>query len=95
MRPPFQKIANQDVPASHPLVVCVSNIFWSPGVTEDGVPIDPHPELEVTDGWYRLRAQIDLPIAKAIRKGVIKVGRKIAIAGARVCNFYFLSSKYP
>jgi breast cancer 2 susceptibility protein len=69
------------------MVLCVSNIFWSPGVTEDGVPIESHPELEVSDGWYRLKAQIDLPIARAIRKGLIKVGRKIAIAGARVWKF--------
>jgi breast cancer 2 susceptibility protein len=87
IRPPFQKIANQDVPASHPMVVCVSNIFWSPALTEDGVPTDPYPELEVTDGWYRLKAQIDLPMARAVRKGVICVGRKFGIAGARVCSF--------
>ncbi|KAF9567810.1 hypothetical protein CPC08DRAFT_626275 [Agrocybe pediades] len=84
-RPPLRKIANQDAPAAFPMVLCVSNIFWSPGgVTEDGSPIEPHPELEVTDGWYRLRAQIDLPMARAVRTGVIRIGRKIGVAGARL-----------
>ena len=90
IRPPFQKIANQDVPACHPMVLCVSDIFWSPGMTDDGMPIDAHPELEVTDGWYRLKAQIDLPMARAVRKGIIRIGRKFSIAGARVSDFYGL-----
>ncbi|PPQ69780.1 hypothetical protein CVT26_014168 [Gymnopilus dilepis] len=85
IRPTLRKIATQDAPAAFPMVLCVSNVFWSErGVTEDGLPIDPHPELEVTDGWYRLRAQVDLPMARAVRKGVIRVGRKIGVAGARL-----------
>ncbi|KAF8910112.1 hypothetical protein CPB84DRAFT_1723940 [Gymnopilus junonius] len=85
IRPTLRKIATQDAPAAFPMVLCVSNIFWSErGVTEDGLPIEPHPELEVTDGWYRLRAQVDLPMARAVRKGVLRVGRKIGFAGARL-----------
>ena len=71
------------------MVLCVSNIFWSPaGVTDDGLRIEPYPELEVTDGWYRLRAQVDLTMVKAVRRGIIRVGRKIGVAGARVCVSY-------
>lgn len=67
------------------MVLCVSNIFWSePGVTDDGIPIEPHPELEVTDGWYRLRAQVDESLARAARSGVLRVGRKVGVAGAKV-----------
>jgi len=68
------------------MVLCVSNITWSaPNLTDDGTPIEPHPELEVTDGWYRLRAQVDAPIARAVRRGIIRIGRKISVAGAKVC----------
>jgi len=75
------------------MVLCVSDILWSPaGITEDGLPIEPHPELEVTDGWYRLRAQVDLPMARAVRKGTIRIGRKIGVAGAKVCVLVFLES---
>ncbi|KAJ3508616.1 hypothetical protein NLJ89_g5662 [Agrocybe chaxingu] len=85
IRPPLRKIANQDAPAAFPMVLCISNIIWGPGGrTEDGLPIEPHPEFELTDGWYRLRAQVDLPMARAARKGVLRVGRKLGIAGAKL-----------
>ncbi|KAJ7293018.1 hypothetical protein C8J57DRAFT_1111207 [Mycena rebaudengoi] len=87
IRPPLRCIATQDAPASCPMVLCVSNITWSEaGVTDDGMPIEPHPELEVTDGWYRLRAQVDAPLARAVRKGTIRVGRKIGVASARLSS---------
>lgn len=86
VRPPLRLIATQDAPAAYPMVLCISNVTWSEsGLTDDGVPTEPHPELEVTDGWYRLRAQVDAPLARAIRKGIIRIGRKIGVAGARVC----------
>jgi breast cancer 2 susceptibility protein len=46
------------------------------------------PQLEVTDGWYRLRAEVDEPLARAIRRNVIRVGRKIGVIDAKVCLFY-------
>ncbi|KAF4573238.1 hypothetical protein EYR36_007749 [Pleurotus pulmonarius] len=86
-RPPLRLIATQDAPASCPMVLCVSNITWSePTVQEDGTTAEPCPELEVTDGWYRLRARADEPLARAIRAGVIRVGRKLAVAGARLSS---------
>ncbi|KAG1754940.1 uncharacterized protein EDB91DRAFT_1214138 [Suillus paluster] len=84
-RPPLRLITTRDAPAASPMVLCVSNVTWSPaGESDDGFPIPSHPELEVTDGWYRLRARVDQPLARAIRKGHIKIGRKIAVAGARL-----------
>ena len=85
IRPPLRLIATQDAPASYPMVLCISGITWSDaGLTDSGGTIASHPELEVTDGWYRLRAQVDAPLARAIRRGIIRIGRKIAVAGARV-----------
>ncbi|KAG2062232.1 hypothetical protein BDR06DRAFT_986119 [Suillus hirtellus] len=84
-RPPLRLITTRDAPAASPMVLCVSNVTWSPvGETDDGFPIPSHPELEVTDGWYRLRARVDKPLARAIRKGHIKIGRKIAVTGAKL-----------
>ncbi|KAG2368840.1 hypothetical protein BDR07DRAFT_1390250 [Suillus spraguei] len=84
-RPPLRLITTRDAPAASPMVLCVSNVTWSPaGQTDDGSPIPSHPELEVTDGWYRLRARVDKPLARAIRRGHIKIGRKIAVTGARL-----------
>lgn len=74
-RPIFRRMVARDGPSTVPMVVCVSAIMED----ENGEPM-----LEVTDGWYRLRAEIDAPLARAVKKGAIRVGRKLAICGARV-----------
>ena len=75
------------------MVLCVSDILWSGGgVTDDGLKIEPYPELELTDGWYRLRAQVDLPMARAARRNAIRVGRKLGFAGAKVGFCFFFCS---
>lgn len=67
------------------MVLCISDIIWPVNGSEENVaPAQTRPELEVTDGWYRLRARIDAPLARGVRKGKIKIGRKIAVAGAKV-----------
>jgi breast cancer 2 susceptibility protein len=69
------------------MVLCVSDIIWPAGGSEeDTAPVQTYPGLEVTDGWYRIRAQIDAPLARGVRKGKIKIGRKIAVAGAKVSS---------
>ncbi|KAG6332539.1 hypothetical protein ID866_6550 [Astraeus odoratus] len=86
-RPPLRLVVTRDASSESPMILCVSNIVWPAGtVDENDQPVAQHPELEVTDGWYRLRAQIDAPLARATRKGIIKIGRKISIAGARLSS---------
>lgn len=53
--------------------------------TEEGLP-----ELELSDGWYRIRTTIDETLARALNKGRIKVGVKLAITGARVSSVIYL-----
>jgi breast cancer 2 susceptibility protein len=67
------------------MVLCISGITWpNTDLSDDREAVAPYPELEVTDGWYRLRARVDAPLARAVRRGIIRIGRKIAVAGARV-----------
>lgn len=40
--------------------------------------------MEVTDGWYKLRAEVDAPLARAIRRGIVRAGRKIGVVDAKV-----------
>ncbi|TDL20958.1 hypothetical protein BD410DRAFT_772047 [Rickenella mellea] len=82
--PPFKLITTRDAPAASPMVVCVSNIIWSDErMARDGTKYSV-PELEVTDGWYRLRAIPDAALTRAIARGVIRIGRKMAVSGARL-----------
>ncbi|KIK90938.1 hypothetical protein PAXRUDRAFT_831248 [Paxillus rubicundulus Ve08.2h10] len=84
-RPPLRLITTRDASAESPMVLCVSDIIWSNGGCDgDDIPSPLHPELEVTDGWYRLRARIDAPLARAVKKGKIRIGRKIAVAGTKL-----------
>ena len=67
------------------MILCVSGITWSEGgIGDDGLPLVPHPTLELTDGWYRLRTRMDEVLARAARRGVIRVGRKISVSDASV-----------
>ncbi|ESK92722.1 rad51-associated protein brh2 [Moniliophthora roreri MCA 2997] len=86
IRPALRRITTHDSPAASPIVLCVSDIIWPPSQVANGQKIEPPPELEVTDGWYKLRARIDAPLIRAVEKGTLRIGRKIAIAGARLEN---------
>lgn len=86
-RPPLRLIVTRDASAESPMVLCISNISWPNGeVDENGRSVVSRPELEVTDGWYKLRAHVDEPLARATRKGFIRIGRKIAVAGAKLSS---------
>lgn len=90
-RPALRLIAAQDVSAGLHMILCISGIVWSgSGIGDDGLPLLPHPTLELTDGWYHLRVQVDDVLARAARRGVIRVGRKISVSGASV-RLQFLS----
>jgi hypothetical protein len=64
-RPAFRLVTAQDASAGLHMILCVSGITWSEGgIGEDGLPLVPHPTLELTDGWYRLRTQVDEVLAR-------------------------------
>jgi breast cancer 2 susceptibility protein len=89
VRPALRLITAQDASAGHHMILCVSRILWSEsGIGNDGLPRVPHPTLELTDGWYRLRTRVDEVLARAARRGVIRVGRKIAVSGASVRSHF-------
>lgn len=83
-RPPFKLIAAGDSPPSCPMVLCISRVLWAEGQRNPDGTVEGVPELEITDGWYRLRAEVDAPLARAIRRGVIRAGRKIGVVDAKV-----------
>jgi hypothetical protein len=76
-RSALDKIVSLDSAPSAPMVLCISDII----LPEDSKEL---PQLELSDGWYRIRTTIDQPLARAVQKGTLRVGRKLAIAGANV-----------
>ncbi|ODO08518.1 hypothetical protein L198_00248 [Cryptococcus wingfieldii CBS 7118] len=76
-RPLIRRIQEHDSSPSLPIVLVVSAVHRS---TEDA----SHISLDLTDGWYHIRAQIDDCLRRAVEKGRICVGRKLAVTGAKL-----------
>lgn len=74
-------IQEQLAPASRSMILCVHRILTYKDVEEDGASL----VLELTDGWYLIRAEIDAPMRRAVRRGALRVGQKVGIIGAKVC----------
>lgn len=86
-RPALRMIVAQDKSPATPMVLIVVGVNWAQHERrgEDGKVVEEAcAEIDVSDGWYRVKAQVDAPIARAILKGTIKSGTKIAMSGARV-----------
>ncbi|EKM61613.1 uncharacterized protein PHACADRAFT_248310 [Phanerochaete carnosa HHB-10118-sp] len=92
-RPPLRLIAAQDKPAGLPMVLCVSAISW-PSAPDTGSEVPPQmeathndkPEVEMTDGWYRVRVEVGDSMIRAIRRGALRVGMKVGVVGARLLD---------
>lgn len=70
------------------MVLCVSAIINSPAnQVADKIDVPDNQSLELTDGWYTIRANGDAPISRALKTGKLRLGSKIAISGAKVCSF--------
>jgi breast cancer 2 susceptibility protein len=76
------------------MVLCISDLIWSEDRPLEDRPVPPTGlQLEVTDGWYRLRAEVDQPLIRAIERNKLRIGMKIVVSGARVrtCCLHLLS----
>ena len=81
-RPAIRQIQEHDASAARAMVLCISDVQLR---EKDEV------EIELTDGWYRIRTISDKVLARAAKKGKLVVGRKLAVAGARVRYIALLS----
>ncbi|KAL7425125.1 hypothetical protein Q5752_000813 [Cryptotrichosporon argae] len=83
-RPLLRRVLEHDSAAGLPMVLCVSHIHRPPPVADkDGNMVPQRPAVALSDGWYRVKAQLDECLVRAVAKGKIKVGRKLAISGAK------------
>jgi len=80
-RSPIRRILNRDVSAGRMMILCVSRIDYlkSHGCV-DGQQKDFF--VELTDGWYPVRAVLDARMTYFIREGRIRVGTKLLVSSA-------------
>ncbi|KAJ9094408.1 hypothetical protein QFC21_005947 [Naganishia friedmannii] len=83
-RSAVKRIQEQDSPPSLPMILCVSGIVnQCPALASEGLAV-PESYLELTDGWYTIRANVDPPLSRALKTGKLRVGSKIGVSGAKL-----------
>ncbi|KAM9388345.1 breast cancer type 2 susceptibility protein [Phaethornis superciliosus] len=89
-RSAIKKITERDDAAGKTLVLCVSKIISlntvvSPGSSNKNVESKKGAAIiEVTDGWYGIRALLDPPLKALLHRRRLTVGQKIIVHGAEL-----------
>ncbi|KAL1768376.1 breast cancer type 2 susceptibility protein isoform X1 [Sigmodon hispidus] len=90
-RSALKKILERDDTATKTLVLCISDII-SPstggseasGSKSSGADPQSADTVELTDGWYAVKAQLDPPLGALVKSGRLAVGQKIITYGAEL-----------
>ncbi|NXJ84567.1 BRCA2 protein, partial [Trogon melanurus] len=90
-RSAIKKITERDDAAGKTLVLCISRIIslntaLSPSSSNKNVEIKKAAAavIEVTDGWYGIRALLDPPLQAFLHRRRLAVGQKIVVHGAEL-----------
>lgn len=75
----LRRISEKDSTPNVPMVLCVSHTFEE--------RVGPHQLMvEVHDGWYFVRANLDLPLSQLLRDGLIRIGHKFIVSASTCCH---------
>uniref|UniRef100_A0A671DN47 BRCA2 DNA repair associated n=1 Tax=Rhinolophus ferrumequinum TaxID=59479 RepID=A0A671DN47_RHIFE len=90
-RSAIKKIMERDDTAAKALVLCVSEIIPSStnlsetsGSKTSSVETNRAAAVELTDGWYAVKAQLDPPLSALLQSGRLAVGQKVITYGAEL-----------
>ncbi|XP_073899688.1 breast cancer type 2 susceptibility protein isoform X4 [Castor canadensis] len=90
-RSAIKKIMEMDDTPAKTLVLCVSDIIsLSTSISEacsnqtSGVDTKNVATIELTDGWYAVKALLDPPLLALLKSGRLTVGKKIIMHGAEL-----------
>nr|XP_012320951.1 breast cancer type 2 susceptibility protein isoform X2 [Aotus nancymaae] len=90
-RSAIKKIMERDDTAAKTLVLCVSDIIsLSANISETSSNKTSSSDtqkvsiIELTDGWYAIKAQLDPPLLAVLKNGRLTVGQKIILHGAEL-----------
>ncbi|SPO26675.1 related to Brh2 - Rad51-associated protein Brh2 [Ustilago trichophora] len=81
----IKRIQEHDSSPARPMVLFVSNISEEENEVRDkagAISTRRSTILELSDGWYRIQAQIDPVLTRACQGGRLRIGQKLAIMGA-------------
>ncbi|EHS62527.1 uncharacterized protein PGTG_20647 [Puccinia graminis f. sp. tritici CRL 75-36-700-3] len=82
-RSALKRILDNDCPSSMPMCLVIVGIIRRPGPSSatKGIPVTTE-ILELSDGWYKIKAHLDPVLARVLKRGTLRVGFKLAISGA-------------
>lgn len=81
----LKRIQEHDSSPARPMVLFVSKILEEEEEVQDRsgqVVVRRTTLLELSDGWYRIQAQVDPVLAGACQRGRLRIGHKLSIMGA-------------
>ncbi|SNX85036.1 related to Rad51-associated protein Brh2 [Melanopsichium pennsylvanicum] len=81
----LKRIQEHDSSPSRPMILFVTKIIEEETEVQERsgeIVTRKATILELSDGWYRVQAQIDPVLASACQRGRLRVGHKLAIMGA-------------
>ncbi|KAJ0653655.1 putative breast cancer type 2 susceptibility protein [Helianthus annuus] len=88
-RSALKRILEGDAPASSPLVLCIASIKFKCNSEPDIEPSNAteSSSIELTDGWYSIKALLDELLLKQLFSGKLFVGQKLRICGASLSGW--------
>ncbi|KAL0024592.1 hypothetical protein WJX77_001215 [Trebouxia sp. C0004] len=99
-RPMLKAVLEQDQPANRPMVLCVSAIAYKgdgkvlhhqPGDQQQRAQqqeavqsAGKQAQVQLTDGWYGVKAVVDQDLTRLVKAGNLKLGDKLRVCGAEL-----------
>jgi len=82
-RSALKRILDSDCPSTMPMCLVIVGIIRPPAHSSPIKGCSPPSEvLELSDGWYKIKAHLDPVLVRVLKRGTLRVGFKIAISGA-------------
>ncbi|CAA0836257.1 Protein BREAST CANCER SUSCEPTIBILITY 2 homolog B [Striga hermonthica] len=92
-RSPIKKILDGDAPPSSMMVLCISTVSENHDLRSGNHIVSPDdgkdkaPAIELTDGWYSMKALLDEPLSQKLASGKLFLGQKLRIWGAKLSGW--------
>ncbi|KAL6520885.1 hypothetical protein OROGR_017454 [Orobanche gracilis] len=92
-RSSIKKILDGDAPPSSVMVLCISSVRENrdPDFGNESVSLndgkDRASRIELTDGWYSVKAWLDEPLSRMLASGKLFLGQKLRIWGAKLSGW--------